>query len=107
MLRHGDVALLPDDSGLEGVNGVAHALGTETVSVVRVEETATRQDETVMAHASSLPFVWLSPSFSDWVREWARDRGPMTLLVEADGPLSDDTRRRIDRFVAFLGRQAE
>jgi hypothetical protein len=31
----------------------------------------------------------------------------MTLLVEADGPLSDDERRRIDRFVATLGRQSE
>ncbi len=31
----------------------------------------------------------------------------MTLLVEADGALSDDERRRIERFVALLGRQAE
>ena len=31
----------------------------------------------------------------------------MTLLVEARGPLADDERRRIDRFVAILGRQSE
>ena len=31
----------------------------------------------------------------------------MTLLVEASGPLSTEERRRIDRFVAILGRQAE
>ena len=33
--------------------------------------------------------------------------GPMTLLVEVAGPLADDERRRIERFVALLGRQAE
>jgi len=27
--------------------------------------------------------------------------------MEAEGPLSDDERRRIDRFVATLGRQSE
>ena len=31
----------------------------------------------------------------------------MTLLVEADGELPDAERRRIERFVVILGRQAE
>ena len=31
----------------------------------------------------------------------------MTLLVEHDGPLPEEERRRIERFVAILGRQAE
>jgi hypothetical protein len=31
----------------------------------------------------------------------------MTLLVRATGPLAGDDRRRIERFVASLGRQAE
>jgi hypothetical protein len=31
----------------------------------------------------------------------------MTLLVETPGPLSEDERRRIERFVVILGRQAE
>jgi alkanesulfonate monooxygenase SsuD/methylene tetrahydromethanopterin reductase-like flavin-dependent oxidoreductase (luciferase family) len=60
-----------------------------------------------MAYAESRPFVWVAAEFSDAAREWARDRGPMTLLVAADAPLSDDERRRIDRFVATLGRQSE
>jgi anti-sigma factor RsiW len=107
MLHDGDVALLADASGLDGVSGVAHALGTETVSVIRTERTPQRQDETVMAHASSLPLVWLAPAFSDAVRTWARDRGPMTLLVEVDGALPDETRRVVERFIASLGRQAE
>lgn len=107
MLRDGHVALLADASGLDGVSSVAHALGTETVSVLRSEDTPDRQDATVMAHAGSLPLVWLAPGFSEPVRRWARDRGPMTLLVEVDGGLADETRRLIERFVASLGRQAE
>ena len=31
----------------------------------------------------------------------------MTLLVEAAGPLSDDERKRVERFAVILGRQAE
>jgi hypothetical protein len=107
MLVDGDVALLPDDSGLGGINAVAHALGVATISVVRSEPDAPQQDATVIAHAGSLPLVWLGSGFSQPVTTWARDRGPMTLLVEVDGALSDDERRRIERFVALLGRQAE
>jgi len=107
MLVDGDVALQPDSSGLGGIDSVAHALGVAAVPVMRSEPSDSRRDATVKDHAGSLPLVWLAPGFSDDVRTWAHDRGPMTLLVDVDGPLSEDDRRRIERFVALLGRQAE
>ena len=107
MLRDGDVALLVDDGGLAAIDAIAHALDVVTVSVIRTEETPQRQEQTVIAHAGSLPLVWVGTDFSDAARTWAHDRGPMTLLVEVDGPLPEDERRRIERFVALLGRQAE
>src|SRR5262249_57780002 len=96
MLLDGDVALLPDASGLAGIDAVAHALGSPAIPVMRSEPTPDRRDATVREHAGSLPLVWLAPQFSDAVRTWAVDRGPMTLLVEVDGELSDDERRRIE-----------
>jgi hypothetical protein len=107
MLRDGDVALLADDTGLDGIDRVAHSLGTEAVLVVRREQSAEQQEQLVMAYAAALPLVWLAGDFSDRVRAWARDRAPMTLLVEAEGGLSDDDRGRVERFVALLGRQSE
>ena len=116
MLRDGEVALLADGhtssesgdrAGLDGIDRVANALGSEAVLVVRRESSADRQDATVMAYAGSLPLVWLAERFSDVVRGWARDRAPMTLLVEVDGALSDEDRGRVERFVALLGRQSE
>jgi hypothetical protein len=65
------------------------------------------QDSTVISYASSLPLIWVADEFSTKVSVWARDRGPMTLLVSGSGPLDDEERRRIDRFVAILGRQSE
>lgn len=107
MLRDGEVALLVDDGGLEAIDAVAHALDLLTVRVVRHEDAADRQEQTVIAHAGSLPLIWLGAAFTDDARRWARDRRPMTLLVDVDGAVPDDERRRIDRFVALLGRQAE
>ena len=60
-----------------------------------------------MAYADRLPLVWVDNGFGEKVTTWAHDRGPMTLLVQASGPLAGDERRRIERFVASLGRQAE
>ena len=74
---------------------------------MRSETTTARQDETVIAHAAALPLVWVAGGFSDAVADWARKRGPMTLLVDTEEQLSVDERRRIDRFVAMLGRQSE
>lgn len=107
MLRQGEIALLADTGGLDGIDEVAHALELVAVPLVRREATVAAQEETVMAYADSLPLIWVAASFGDRARAWARDRGPMTLLVEADAPLDADERRRIDRFVATLGRQSE
>jgi hypothetical protein len=105
-LRDGEVALLAG-SDAAGVSRVAHDLGQFTVPVVRAEETDAAQDATVIAYAASLPLIWIAPGFSDHVTQWARERGPMTLLVESSAALSDEERRRIDRFVAILARQSE
>jgi hypothetical protein len=107
LLQDGDLALQPDASGLDGIDAVARSLGLPAVSVVRSEADAAAQERTVIEHTGSLPLVWLAPAFGDATREWARKRGPMTLLVEVDGALPDEERRRIDRFVAILGRQTE
>jgi hypothetical protein len=107
MLEVGELALLPDAGGLTSVDGVAHALGLTSVSVLRGEASRDAQAETVISYAGSLPLVWIDGVFSDRVSRWAQERGPMTLLVATDGALSDDERRRIARFVAALGRQSE
>jgi hypothetical protein len=107
MLREGEIALLPADGGLAAVDDVARALDAVTVAVVRGEPDAERQEQTVIEYAGPLPLVWVGASFSDAATQWAHDRGPMTLLVQTERSLSDDERRRIDRFVATLGRQSE
>jgi hypothetical protein len=106
MLRDGEIALL-GDKGLAAVDDVAHELGQTSILLVRSEADSEHQDATVIDYAGSLPVVWVGRGFSDAVAGWARDRGPMTLLVEIDGALSVDERKRIDRFVAILGRQSE
>jgi hypothetical protein len=107
MLGDGEIALLADGGGFAAINEVAHTLGLISVRLVRSEETVEGQQETVMAYADRLPLVWVGEDFSETVSAWARDRGPMTLLVRASDTLAEDERRRIERFVAILGRQAE
>ena len=107
MLRDGEISLLVDEGGLDAVNAVAHALDLATVSLVRIEKDAATQERTVMAHAGSLPLIWVAATFGDGARKWAHDRGPMTLLIEAAGGLPENERHRIERFVALLARQAE
>jgi hypothetical protein len=107
ILADGEIALLADDDGFAAINDVAHALGLVSVPLVRREKTVEHQHETVMTYANRLPLIWVGENFSETVTTWARARGPMTLLVEAKGPLSEDERRRIDRFVSILGRQSE
>lgn len=107
MLQEGELALLVDDGGLDAITDLAHALDLVTVPVLRTEDEPSRQDSTVMSYAASKPLVWIADGFGEAATRWAHQRGPMTLLVDADGPLSDDERRRIERFVVILGRQAE
>ncbi len=107
MLQEGELALLIDDGGLDAITAVAHALDLLTVPLLRTEDTPERQDGTVMSYAASRPLVWIASSFGEAATRWAHERGPMTLLVESDGPLSDVERRRVERFVVILGRQAE
>jgi hypothetical protein len=61
----------------------------------------------VQTYAGDVATVWIDTAFSDTARAWARDRGPMTLLVESGGALPEVERRRIERFVAILGRQSD
>jgi hypothetical protein len=107
IMRDGEVAFVVDGGGLEAINAAAHALDIVTVSIVRSESSATVQEQTVRVFAGGLPLVWAAPEFSDSARTWARDRPPMTLLIEAGGAFADDERGRIGRFVAMLGRQTE
>ena len=107
MLEEGEVAVLADTGGLDAITALAHDLDLVTVLVLRAEETPERQEATVIAYAGAKPLIWVAPSFTDDARRWAHDRGPMTLLVDAEGPLSDSERKRVERFTVILGRQAE
>jgi hypothetical protein len=106
MLREGEVALLAGSTMTE-VYAVADDLDRPAIQVIRGEIDADAQDATVIAYSDNLPLVWVAPGFSENAVQWAKERGPMTLLVEAGEPLSDEQRRTIDRFVAILGRQSE
>lgn len=107
LLDVGELALLTDDGGLDAITALAHALDLVTVPLLRSEQTAEQQEETVMTYAGSRPLVWVAASFTDLATAWAHDRGPMTLLVQSAGRLTDEERKRIERFVVILGRQAE
>jgi hypothetical protein len=107
ILSQGEIALLVDDGGLDTINAVTHELGLVSMPVLRTEATAQAQERTVIEHAARLPLVWVADAFGDAVRTWARDRGPMTLLVGSSGALDETERRRIERFVSSLGRQSE
>lgn len=107
LLDVGELALLTDDGGLDAITELAHALELVTVPLLRSEQTAEQQEKTVMAYAGSRPLVWVAALFTDVATAWAHDRGPMTLLVQSAGRLTDEERKRIERFVVILGRQAE
>ncbi|MCW2995330.1 MAG: hypothetical protein JWQ18_2825 [Conexibacter sp.] len=107
LLRQGEMALAVDAGGLDAIDAVARALDRPAVTVLRRESTPEAAEASVRAFAAGLALVWIAPSFGAEARAWARDRAPMTLLVEHDGPLPEDEHRRIERFVAILGRQAE
>lgn len=106
MLRDGEVAIVPDADGLASIHAVARALDATAVAVVRGEDDDAAQERTVMAHAGTLALIWVASSFSESARSWAQKRAPMTLLIDADGELPADERRRVERFVAILSGQA-
>ena len=107
MLEEGELALLVDGGGLDAISAVAQRLDLVTVPLLRREDSAEQQERTVMRYAGSMALVWIAESFGEQAVTWARDRGPMTLLVETGDALSDDERKRVERFVVILGRQAE
>ena len=107
MLEEGELAVLADDGGLDAITALAHALDLVTVPLLRAERTPEQQEATVIAYAEARPLVWVAASFSESASDWARRRGPMTLLIESAGALSQDERKRIERFAVILGRQAE
>lgn len=107
MLGEGELALLPGDGGLDEVAEIAHRLDLVSIELLRGEASDAAQEDTVITFADSLPLVWVAGTFSERARGWAERRGPMTLLVEAGGALSADELRRVERFVATLGRQSE
>jgi hypothetical protein len=107
MLEEGELAVLADDGGLAAITALAHALDLVTVPLLRAEQTPEQQEATVIAYAAAKPLVWVATSFSKNASDWARRRGPMTLLIESDGALSQDERKRVERFAVILGRQAE
>ena len=107
MLEEGELALLVDEGGLDAIADVAHSLDLVTMRLLRPEETTEAQERTVMRYAGSMALVWVAPAIGELAKKWAHDRGPMTLLIEAHGALSDDERKRVERFVVILGRQAE
>ncbi len=98
---------LVDDGGLEAITSLAHALDLVTIPLLRAEDTPAQQDSTVMSYAQSKPLVWIASEFGEAATRWAHQRGPMTLLVETGAALSEDERRRVERFVVILGRQDE
>jgi hypothetical protein len=107
MLDEGEIAVLPDDGGLDAITAFAHALDLVTVPVLRAEQTPEQQEATVMTYAGTKPLVWIAQGFGEDATRWARDRGPMTLLIESAGSLSEGERKRVERFAVILGRQAE
>ena len=107
MLDEGELALVADGGGLDAISELAHRLDLLTVTLVRGEQRAEELAATIMRFAGSKPLVWVAPAFGEETVAWAHARGPMTLLVETGGALSDDERKRVERFVVILGRQAE
>lgn len=107
MLEEGELALLADDGGMDAVTALAHALDLVVVPVLRAEQTPVQQEATVIAYAEAKPLVWIASAFSEHATQWAQKRGPMTLLLQSSGPLSEQERKRVERFAVILGRQAE
>lgn len=107
LLEEGELAILADGGGLDAITEAARTLDMVAVLLLRAEPDAATQERTVMAYAASRPLVWIAPAFGETTQTWAHDRGPMTLLVQADGDVPDAERHRIERFAAVLGRQAE
>ncbi len=106
-LRDGVVTLVVDDGGLDAIDAAARALDQVAVSVLRREPGPEAQEDAIIAFAGTMPLVWVSAEFSRRTRTWARERGPMTLLVPASDALPAAELARIARFVTLLSRQTD
>lgn len=106
-LRDGAVTLVIDHGGLDAIDAAARALDQVAVSVLRRESGAEAQEQAVIAFAGAMPLIWVGAEFSERARSWARERGPMTLLVPAPDALPADELARIARFVTLLSRQSD
>ncbi|HET9102680.1 MAG TPA: hypothetical protein VFN55_04950 [Solirubrobacteraceae bacterium] len=106
-LRDGAITLLPDQGGLDAIDAAARTMDQVEVSVLRRAGGDAEQEREVMAFAGGMPLIWVAAQFSDAARSWARERGPMTLLVIAAGALPEDELTRIARFVTLLARQTD
>ena len=107
MLDEGELALVADGGGLDAISELAHRLDLLTVTLLRSERHPEQLAATIMRFAGSKPLVWVAPAFGEATVAWAHARGPMTLLVESADALTEDERKRVERFVVILGRQAE
>jgi hypothetical protein len=104
MLGDGKIALLVDGGGFAAIDEVAHTLG-----LISVPLPATRGNGGASGgHGDG---VRRSPPARVGGRRPQRDGHRLGEQSPPDdvatGPLSEDERRRIDRFVAILGRQSE
>lgn len=104
MLRDGEIALLPDAGGLAAISDVAHQLRLLSVPVIRTEPDEERQHETVMATQADCRSCGSAGVSAPRSPPGRATGGQMTLLVHTARALEEDERRRIDRFVATLGR---
>lgn len=107
VIQDGEVALALDDRGFDAASEFGHRFGFAALRVLREETSAEEREATVRQYAGDLALIWIAEGFSDEARTWAKARPPMTLLVESGSELESEQQRRIERFIAIIGRQID